>query len=252
MSPALLFALFGACLASGLTFLLGFVPVQYLRAGFFTRHALVAGMIWLGVACFHFNLAFLVVAAACSLAWWNFRADHILQGKLFLALAAGLGLTFGIFGTGLIRLPPLVPSGVQEYVIVGVYASAGLLAAGYLTLATAWSCNPADFRGRDLMRRQTGILTVALIARALILVSALYAVTTHPDGGAFVEELLQFSQLGWLLALRMICGLLIPALVAGWIFARLRHSQDEWEPKLALPMGLSLVIGEVIALRIGF
>ncbi|MFQ3671361.1 MAG: hypothetical protein SNJ84_07865 [Verrucomicrobiia bacterium] len=252
MSPFLLLVLFGACLAAGLTFLLGFVPVQYLRAGFFTRHALVAGCIWLSAAAVHFNLAFLFVAAACSLAWWNFRADHILQGKLFLALAAGLGLTYGIFGAGLIRLPPLVPAAVQHWVIVGVYASAGLLAAGYLTLATAWSCNPADFRGRDLLQRQTGILIVALIARSLILGSALYAVALHPDSGPLLGELLNPGSLGWVLALRILCGLIIPALVAGWILTRLRRTQDEWEPKLALPMGVSLIIGELIALRLGF
>lgn len=252
MSPSLLLALFGACLAAGLTFLLGFVPVQYLRAGFFTRHALVAGLIWLGVAVVHFNLAFFFVAAACSLAWWNFRSDQMLQGKLFLALAAGLGLTYGIFGAGLIRLPPLVPVSIQHWVIVGVYASAGLLAAGYLTLATAWSCNPADFRGRDLMQRQTGIFVIALIARTLILGSALYVAYQDPEGNPLWEALTQLGSLGWLLALRVVCGLIVPALAALWIFTRLRRTLDEWEPKLILPMGASLILGELIALRLGF
>jgi hypothetical protein len=251
MSPILLLALFGASLAAGLTFLLGFVPVQYLRSGFFTRHALVAGAAWLATAGLFYHIAFLVIAAACSLSWWNFRQDKILQGKLFLSLAAGLGLTYGLLATGLIRLPPLFPTQMREWVIVGVYASAALSAATYLLLATAWSCNPADFKGRDLLQRQTGIFFVALIARTLILGSAIYLLSQHEDGQELFSELLQIDHLGWLLIVRIIFGLLIPAAVGFWVLKRLAHQRDEWEPKLILPLGFSMLVGELIALRLG-
>jgi hypothetical protein len=82
----------------GLIFL-GRLPTQFLRMKFFYRHIGLAGLAWMVVASvspgsiLHFDV---LIGLLCLWAWWRWRGDHGLSGRLWLSVASGLGISLGV------------------------------------------------------------------------------------------------------------------------------------------------------------
>ena len=85
--------------AASVTVFLGFLPTKTLRSGFFAREALKAAAAWVVIAAIsplgvmHYPF---ILAAFCFIAWWNFQRDDAFMGKIWLSLAAGLGISIGV------------------------------------------------------------------------------------------------------------------------------------------------------------
>ncbi len=88
-----------AAAVASFTLFLGALPTEINRARVFTRPLPGAALAWLAVgllsprSIFHYDVA---LAGLCLLAWWNLRQDRGLAGKLWLCVAAGLGISLGV------------------------------------------------------------------------------------------------------------------------------------------------------------
>ncbi len=87
-----------ACSVAWALIFLGRLPNGLLRIDLFYRQIGFAGLAWMLVALLspasilHFDV---FIGLLCLLAWWRWREDHGLSGRLWLSVAAGLGISLG-------------------------------------------------------------------------------------------------------------------------------------------------------------
>ena len=136
--------------AWGLIFL-GRLPTKLLRLEVFYRQIGLAGLAWMVVAglapgsVLHFHI---FIGLLCLFAWWRWREDHGLSGRLWLSVASGLGISLGVVLI-LAVTPGAWPVGAllprQGLVLLGTYLGGAVVGLAYvLFVLTRRAATAAD------------------------------------------------------------------------------------------------------------
>lgn len=247
--PDLIAAL--ASMATGLTFFLGFIPLDKAPSRFFSLHSMIASILWMAVLAENQNPVFFILAAACGFAWHNFRIEKPVMGKRFLALASGFSVAFALFHSGVIPFPPLLPPAWNYLWALSTLLSAALLGSCYLALMVGSDFSRGASIGQDVFARCLRIFLGTITLRAILFLAASGAIWLEWDGSALRRQWFDFSQMGLLVLSRIFFGLAIPAAITIWGLARLKTSQSF---KLApFYVVIFLILwGEKCFLRLGF
>jgi hypothetical protein len=118
------------------TIFLGGLPTCLIRAPVFTRPVGLAGLGWLVVALLsptailHYDI---FVGLICLFAWWQLRREEALRGKLWLAVASGLGISLGV--VLILAVTPIAyPAGLALWnrilVLASIYLGGAVIGLG--------------------------------------------------------------------------------------------------------------------------
>ncbi len=162
------------------TVFLGFLPTKSISSSFFAREALVATFLWAIVAfsapaeAMHYMLA---IGLFCGGAWWKFRHDRMLNGKMWLSLSSGLGISLAVVLI-LVKTPqgypPELPSHIGGLLLASIYLGGSIIGLTYIcfTLIQNVSTNSGVTQG--VAQRYLKILFGLTLARAAVLIALLF------------------------------------------------------------------------------
>ena len=162
------------------TVFLGFLPTKSISSSFFAREALVATFLWAIVAfsapaeAMHYMLA---IGLFCGGAWWKFRHDRMLNGKMWLSLSSGLGISLAVVLI-LVKTPqgypPELPSHIGGLLLASIYMGGSIIGLTYIcfTLIQNVSTNSGVTQG--VAQRYLKILFGLTLARAAVLIALLF------------------------------------------------------------------------------
>ena len=141
------------------------MPLFYRQIGF-------AGLAWMVVGILspasisHFPI---FIGLLCLLAWWRWRGDHGLSGRLWLSVASGLGISLGTVLI-LAMTPGAYPAGLGRQILflAEVYLGGAVIGLAYvLFVFTRKKSTQADVPV-DLVRSYGWFLFLLTVARAAI------------------------------------------------------------------------------------
>jgi len=162
------------------TIFLGFLPAKSIRAEFFARETLRAGLAWLLVAIvsppaiLHYPLIFALVCLAAS---WQFRKDNILNAKMWLSLASGLGISIGVMLILAVTpkasgYPPGLSQPGEALLLASIYLGGAVIGLAYVCLILNQNVSMNSGVTNNLVQRYAGLLLIlALVRAAALLVS---------------------------------------------------------------------------------
>lgn len=160
------------------TIFLGFLPTKSISSAFFARESGKAIFAWILVALSspsqiaHYPLLYAFLSFA---AWWQFRRDNLLNGKMWLSIAAGLGISVGIMLI-LAVTPAAYPHGLSltadTLLLASIYLGGGILGLAYVCLVLIDS----DGSHQPLIQRLVKLLAVLTLARAAVLLADILTV----------------------------------------------------------------------------
>lgn len=193
------FNLILAVATASATIFLGFLPTKTIRSSFFGMEALKAALMWGAVALvvpaqvIHYYLFF---ALLCGGAWWQFRNDLALRGKMWFSVASGLGISLGgmlILATTSAYLPvsPLtfrhlelnqMNSIDQAVLIISIYLGGAVIGLAYVTYILTRQASTKSGVTNGLAQRHAELLLILVLARATAAAIAFYLL--RPDRSA--------------------------------------------------------------------
>ena len=167
------FNLILAVATASATIFLGFLPTKSISSAFFARETAKALLAWVLVAFTSspkiMHLEF-VLAFLCFASWWHFRRDRALNGKMWLSMASGLGISLGIMFILTVTpraYPPGLPPLNETLLLASIYLGSAVIGLAY-TCCTLSLSEKAGVT-QNILRRYTGLLLGLTIARAAVL-----------------------------------------------------------------------------------
>ncbi len=170
------------------TIFLGFLPTKDIAPAFFARETGKALMAWIVVALlsppaiFHYPLFF---AFFCFAAWWHFRRDNALTGKMWLSIASGLGISVGvmfILAVSPRAYPPGLPPLPETLLLASIYLGGAVIGLAYVCVALVLSTKVNSGVTQVIVRRYVGLLCYLTIARAAVfLLEVLQSPSTYKE-----------------------------------------------------------------------
>lgn len=159
------------------TIFLGFLPTRNIASSFFTREILKAAMAWLAVtlaappAIFHY---YLLLALLCFCAWWQFLNDHAFNGKMWLSVASGLGISVGVMFF-LAVMPRAYPSGqspvINDLLLASIYLGGAVIGLAYVSRVLIRGSMIQHGITPETIRHYVRLLVVLTLARAVVLLA---------------------------------------------------------------------------------
>jgi hypothetical protein len=175
------------------TIFLGFLPTASIRSSFFARASLKAALAWGLVmlvtppAIMHYPFFF---ALLCGGAWRQFSRDSAFNGKMWLCVASGLGISLGVML--LLALtprawPPGLPQVPQILLLASIYLGGAIIGLACVCASLAHNLSTASGVTYAVVQRYVGLLLNLILARAVVL-PALLLLTPDLPGHVKVAE----------------------------------------------------------------
>ncbi|MFA5264937.1 MAG: hypothetical protein WC378_14025 [Opitutaceae bacterium] len=260
MHAAALFPLLLSELAIGIAALLGFLSIERETARFFKFHSLVAAACWVLVSILVAGQArypYLGFGIVCLCAWAQFRGGRLFKGKMWLSLAAGLGLAFGV--TGLARgypgsLPAGCPVGLGFWFFSRIYAGVPLIAVAYMAFAFAFASPGETIDAPGRLRTALKMIPWFVLGRGLWSLAILgIAAGKAPEWTrAFLASGFGTAAGASFLFVRVGAGLALPAFLAVSLLRNMPAKDPRTERTSVLLLCVAVVMGELLALMLGF
>ena len=201
-----------AVATASVTIFLGFLPTKTISCAFFARETLKASAAWTVVAFFcpleilHYPL---ILAIICLCAWWHFSGNHALNGKLWLNVASGLGISAGVMLILAVTpraYPPGLPLLNQALLLAAIYLGGSVIGLAYVCFALIQGAKANSGVTQSLVQRYIGLLLYLTVVRAVVILAIFFVLpghyvskTTYPNTAESVAiPLTQFSIKGHL------------------------------------------------------
>jgi len=162
------------------TIFLGFLPTRNINSRFFGQEAIKAALLWFFIAMAspsaisHYHI---FIALLCFGAWWQFRRERALNGKMWLSIASGLGISIGVMLL-LAVTPRAYPADLPELnrmlLLASIYLGGGVIGLAYVTYILIQGAATRSGVTSELVQRYAELLLMLAIARAAILWIAIY------------------------------------------------------------------------------
>jgi len=184
------------------TIFLGFLPTRNIRSPFFAQEAIKAALAWVFVAMvspaaiMHYHF---IIAILCFGAWWQFRRDKALSGKMWLSIASGLGISIGVMLILAVTpraYPPGLPEQSRAFLLASIYLGGAVIGLAYVSYVLIQGSATRSGIANELVQRYVGLLLVLVLVRAASFIGpCLIALVTYKGGLENVsEEYLFFNQ----------------------------------------------------------
>jgi hypothetical protein len=157
------------------TIFLGFLPARNIRSAFFAAEVQKAAVAWVFIgmasapAIFHYHI---IIAIVCFGAWWQLRRDKALNGKMWLSIASGLGISIGVMLI-LTTTPRAYPDGLSEYdrrfLLASIYLGGAVVGLAYVCYMLTRGLTTNSGITRAMVQRYTGLLSGMIFARGAVL-----------------------------------------------------------------------------------
>ena len=162
------------------TIFLGFLPTRNIRSPFFAQETFKALIAWVFIAMFspsairHFHF---FIAILCFGSWWQFRRDKALNGKMWLSIASGLGISIGVMLI-LAVTPRAYPPGLsglnQTLLLASIYLGGAVIGLAYVSHVLIQGSAIPSGATNDQIQRHIGLLPVLVLARAGVLLALIF------------------------------------------------------------------------------
>lgn len=155
------------------TIFLGFLPTKDIKSTFFAREAGKAIFAWGLVALtsphkiLHYPC---LLAFFCFAAWWHFRRDRALNGKMWLSLASGLGISIGVMFILAVTPqanPPDLPLLNETLLLASIYLGGAIIGLAYVCLMLVQSTNAGVTQ--SLVHRFVGLLLTLTFIHSFVI-----------------------------------------------------------------------------------
>ena len=163
------------------TIFLGFLPTKNISSAFFARETGKALIAWIIVALlsptkiFHYPLFF---AFFCFASWWHFRRDRALNGKMWLSLASGLGISIGVM-TILAVTPQAYPPGLPPFnetlLLASIYLGGAIIGLAYVCFALIQGTKANSGVTQGIIQRYVGLLPYLTVFRAAVILATFFS-----------------------------------------------------------------------------
>ena len=162
------------------TIFLGFLPTKSIRSEFFAGEALKAAIAWIFVAIssppaiVHYHI---FVAILCGGAWWKFRRDNALSGKMWLSIASGMGISIGvmlILGVTPRAYPPALTQPSQTLLLASIYLGGAVIGLAYVCYVMTRSGSAGSGIPGAIIQRYVELLFGLTLMRAVAMLSSCF------------------------------------------------------------------------------
>ncbi len=158
------------------TIFLGFLPTRTIRSAFFAQESLRAAIAWGLIAVVsppaivHYQI---FIAILCLGAWWQFRSDKALNGKMWLSIASGLGISLGVMLILAVTPRAYPPGWTQEahaFLLASIYLGGAVIGLAYVGYTLTQGMATRSGVTNEVIQRYVGLLVVLVLARTVLLV----------------------------------------------------------------------------------
>lgn len=241
-----------AQIAIGISIFLGFSSVKKFKPTFFSSQSIMAGACWILIAAgMGFNKQFFFAfGLLCLCAWWQFRAEKMVNGKMWLSIVAGLSASLGV--QWLAAFPPdSIPNGCPPS--LGYLFVSSIYIGGFLVAATYFTTFFVFQKEENSLEMAAAGFSVVLIAAAVRFIALLLTMSLLSQGGGewaktFIRDTTSYQSDGVLFSMRCLLGLIFPLLLSflGWRLAKANRPREC--SGIAVALALSVLLGEALAI----
>ncbi|MCE0484573.1 MAG: hypothetical protein LV479_10080 [Methylacidiphilales bacterium] len=180
-----------AVAAASITLFLGYLPIKTVSPSFFSRQMAIATGGWGVVALLspaeivHYPI---LLAVLCLVGWRQFAQDEAFWGKMWLMLAAGLGISIGVLLILAVTpraWPEGIPAAGQAMLLGSIYVGGGIIGLGYMGVALSRGVSANQGVTPGQLRQYVGLLVGLCFIRAALAWGTLFLVPGHIENSTY-------------------------------------------------------------------